>query len=125
MLASVFSLLATLLASIGLYGVTAYTVGRRTREIGVRMALGATRKHVMWLLMKEVLLLVTIGVAIALPIAWMLSKYVKSQLHGLGPHDPATIAASIAGIALVACVAGYVPALRATHIDPIKALRYE
>jgi predicted permease len=124
-LGSVFSFLATLLASLGLYGVTAYTVERRTREIGLRMALGATRKHVMWLLMKEVLLLVTIGVAIALPIAWILSEYVKSQLHGLGPHDPATMSVSIAGIVLVACVAGYVPALRAMHVDPVKALCYE
>jgi len=124
-LAAVFGLLATVLAAIGLYGVMAYNVGRRTREIGIRMALGAHGRTVTWLVMKEVLVLLGIGVAIALPAAWGLTRLVQSQLYGITPNDPLSIAAATAAIAAVAALAGFLPARRATRIDPVRALRYE
>jgi predicted permease len=124
-LSTVFGFLATLLASIGLYGVMAYTVERRTREIGVRMALGAFRKDVVWLVMREVLLLVAIGVAGGLVAAVALTRFVQSQLFGLSPHDPLTLVLAAVGLAAVACAAGYIPAMRASRVDAMQALRYE
>ncbi|HLX45199.1 MAG TPA: ABC transporter permease [Bryobacteraceae bacterium] len=124
-LSSGFGILATLLAAIGLYGVMAYMVAQRTREIGVRMALGAASTDVIWLVMKEVLLLAGIGIAIGLPAAWALTRMVKSQLYGIQPNDAFTIVAATLGIAFVALLAGYVPARRATLVDPMRALRWE
>jgi predicted permease len=125
MLSAAFGLLATALAAVGLYGVMAYMVARRTREIGIRMALGAAQGNVVWLVMREVLLLSCIGIAIGAPGAWLLSRYVETQLFGVKPADPLTIAAAILGIAAVAILSGYLPARRATSIDPIRALRWE
>jgi len=100
-------------------------VARRTREIGVRMALGAERKAVLWLVMREVALLAVIGVMIGLPAAIGLGRYVESQLFGLHPTDAITLAAATITLIAVAFLAGYIPAERATRIDPLIALRYE
>ncbi len=124
-LSTAFGALATLLAVIGLYGVMAYTVARRTREIGVRMALGAVAGDVVWLVMREVLALVGSGIALGLVAAWGLSRLVSSQLYGVTASDPATIAGAAAILALVAMLAGYIPARRATRVNPVRALRYE
>ncbi|HTS47240.1 MAG TPA: ABC transporter permease [Bryobacteraceae bacterium] len=124
-LSTVFGFLATLLAVIGLYGVMAYTVARRTREIGVRMALGACEKHVIWMVMREVLLLVSGGLALGLVATGALTRFVQTQLFGVTPHDPSTLAAAALSLAAVACAAGYIPALRASRVDAMRALRYE
>jgi predicted permease len=124
-LSAVFGFLATLLAVIGLYGVMAYTVAQRTREVGIRIALGAARGEVIWLVMREVLLLVAIGVIAGVTASLALTRVVQSQLFGLTPHDPLTLGLATAALALVACAAGYIPALRASRLDPMVALRYE
>ena len=120
-----FGILATLLAAIGLYGVMAYMVAQRTREIGVRMALGAATGDVVWLVMKDVFILAGIGITVGLPAAWALTRMVKSQLYGIQPNDTMTIVAATLGIACVALLAGYVPARKATRVDPMLALRWE
>src|SRR5581483_9621774 len=104
-LSSVFGLLATLLAVIGLYGVMAYTVSRRTREIGIRMALGAIQGNVVWMVMKEVVILIAAGVLVGLPVAIGLSGLVRSQLYGLAPYDPATLLSSTLAMIVVASLA--------------------
>ena len=124
-LSAVFGALATLLAVIGLYGVMAYTVARRTREIGIRMALGAEQGNVVWMVMKEVLLLVGAGIVVGVPLAIGLSSLIKSQLFGMAPHDPITLTIATLGLAAVACLAGFIPAVRASRVDPTLALRYE
>ena len=124
-LSAVFGFLATLLAVIGLYGVMAYTVAQRTREVGIRIALGAARGNVIWLVMREVLLLVAIGVIAGVTASLALTRVVQSQLFGLTPHDPLTLGLATAVLALVACAAGYIPAFRASRLDPMAALRYE
>lgn len=124
-LSAIFGGLATLLAVIGLYGVMAYTVTRRTREIGIRLALGADSSRVLWMVMKEVLLLVAVGTLIAVPLALVLTRLVASQLYGLAPHDPLTLATSIVLLTVAAGTAGFIPAWRASRIAPTQALRYE
>jgi ABC-type antimicrobial peptide transport system permease subunit len=124
-LSTVFGFLATLLAVIGLYGVMAYTVARRTREIGIRMALGAFQGDVIWMVMREVLALVAIGLGTGLAGAFVLAKLVETQLYGVTGHDPITVILAALGLAVVACAAGYIPALRASRIDAMLALRYE
>jgi len=124
-LSTAFGVLATLLAVVGLYGVMAFTVARRTREIGVRMALGAVQGDVVWLVMREVLMLVTVGMVLGLAAAWGLGRLVGAQLYGVTPNDPFTIAAAAGILAAVSLAAGYIPAIRATRVNPVLALRYE
>jgi len=124
-LSSVFGILATLLAAIGLYGVMAFMVARRTREIGIRMALGATGGSVVWLVMREVLMLAAAGLGIGVASALGLTRLVEAQLFGVKPTDSATLILAAVGIAAVAMLSGYLPARRATTIDPMQALRFE
>jgi predicted permease len=124
-LSVVFGFLATILAAIGLYGVMAYSVERRGREIGIRMALGAVPGDVIWLVMREVLMLSAIGLVAGLAGSLALTRYVQSQLYGVHGNDWTTMGAATVGLAIVASAAGLVPALRASHADPMQALRYE
>jgi predicted permease len=124
-LAAGFGLLATLLASIGLYGVMAFVVARRRKELGIRLALGAEPGGIIWLVMKEVLLLLVIGLAVGIPSALALGSFVASQLYGIQARDPFTATATLVLLTLVSAVAGLIPAHRASRIDPILALRYE
>ena len=125
MLSAAFGTLATLLAAIGLYGVMAFMVVRRTREIGIRMALGADRRSVLGLVMREVLILAGAGIAIAVLTSYALGSVIESQLLGVSGRDPLVMVWATGGLALMAFFAGYVPALRATRVDPLSALRYE
>lgn len=125
MLAAAFAALATLLAAIGLYGVLAYTVAQRTREIGVRMALGAHAGQVRALVVRQVGWMVLVGGLIGIACALAIGRTVRSMLYGLQGWDPVVLAVSAALLSIVAGVAGYVPARRASRVDPIQALRYE
>jgi predicted permease len=124
-LSAAFGLVATLLAAIGLYGVMAYTVSRRTREIGVRIALGAERRTVLWLVLREVAVITLAGVAIAIPATLALGGLVRSQLFGVSATDPWTLALASTVLIVVALVAGWLPARRAARVQPILALRQE
>jgi predicted permease len=125
LLSAGFGLLATMLATIGLYGVMAFVVARRTKELGVRMALGARPTSVIWLVMREVLFLLAIGLAVGIPAALGLGRFIAAQLYGVKASDPMIASVSILGLAAVAALAGLIPAIRASRIDPILALRYE
>jgi predicted permease len=124
-LSAAFGVLATLLAAVGLYGVMALTVARRTREIGLRMALGARQGALLWMVMKEAFGLLGIGLALGIPCAYLLSRYVSSQLFGVVAADLGTAAVASIALAAVAAGAALAPARRASLIDPIQALRHE
>jgi predicted permease len=124
-LSAAFGLLATVLAAIGLYGVTSYAVTRRTREIGLRVALGADGRNVLALVLKEVALLAGLGIAIGLPGGFGLGTLVESQLYGTSARDPLTFTVATVVLVATAFVAGLVPAVRAARVDPMTALRYE
>jgi len=124
-LAMFFGLLAVLMIATGLYGLLAYKVTRKTREIGVRMALGAQQHHVLWMVLRESLMLYLAGVAVGLPAAFAVGRLLKATLFGLQPEDPVTFVAALAGIALVALAATFVPARRASSVEPMAALRFE
>jgi predicted permease len=125
LLSAGFGLLATVLASVGLYGVMAFVVARRKKELGIRLALGAQRGIILWSVMREVLLLLAIGLAVGVPAAIGLGRFVASQLYGIQAHDPQIALATIVLLTLVSAAAGLIPAHRASRIDPILALRYE
>jgi predicted permease len=125
LLSAGFGLLATLLASIGLYGVMAFVVARRKKELGIRLALGAQPGLVIWMVMREVLLLLSIGLAVGIPAAMALGGFVSTQLYGIEPHDPWIAGWTLALLTIVSTIAGLIPAYRASRIDPILALRYE
>jgi ABC-type antimicrobial peptide transport system permease subunit len=103
----------------------AYTVSRRTREIGIRIALGAERTAVVWLVLREVAFLTVVGIALGVPGALGLSRFVRSQLFGIEPSDPMTMAIAASTLALVGLIAGYLPARKAAGVQPVLALRYE
>ena len=124
-LCSCFAILAVLIACVGLYGTMAYTVARRTSEIGIRMALGAKRPGVVWMVLREVLALAAVGLAIGLPVAFGTSRFVKSFLFGMQPNDLPAMAGAAAILLAAALAAGYGPARRASRIDPMVALRQE
>ncbi len=124
-LSTVFGLLATALVLIGLYGTMSFMVTRRSREIGIRMALGAGAGNVVWLVMREVITLIGFGIVIALPTAWALSRLVQSQLYETKPNDPLSIGLATLLLAVVSAAAGYIPARRAAGSDPLRILRYE
>ena len=120
-----FGLLALLLACIGLYGILSYGVASRTNEIGIRMAIGAGRRDVFWLILREALLLVVVGVVVGLPIIFAVTRLASSLLFGLTPTDPLSLFLAALLMLVVALVAGYLPSRRATRVDPLIALRYE
>jgi predicted permease len=124
-LAGGFGLLALTLACVGLYGLLAYSVAQRTKEIGIRMALGAQGTRVVALVLKRGARLVLIGIALGLPAAWAASRWVESMLFGLTPADPVAIGGAILLLTTAAQLAGYIPARRASRVDPLVALRHE
>ena len=124
-LCTAFALLALTISCVGLYGTMSYTVARRTGEIGIRMALGAHRRAVIWMVMREVTMLAAAGLAIAVPAALITSKFIESFLFGTKPNDPLALAIAVAILLAAALLAGYVPARRASRIDPMIALRHE
>jgi putative ABC transport system permease protein len=124
-LSNFFGLLALLLACIGLYGILSYGVASRTNEIGIRMALGAQRRDVFWLVLREALLLVSAGVVLGMPVIFGVTRLAASLLFGLTPTDPISLIFAVLLMLAVAMLAGYLPSRRATRVDPLVALRYE
>jgi len=124
-LSSFFGVLALLLAGLGLYGITAYMVARRTNEIGIRIALGADNNRILGMVLREALMLAAAGVVVGLPCAWASTRLIAALLYGLKATDPITLSGTVMLMAAVTFIAGYLPALRATKVDPIVALRYE
>jgi ABC-type antimicrobial peptide transport system permease subunit len=124
-LCTAFALLALLIACVGLYGTMAYTVARRTREIGIRMALGAQRGGVVWMILREAIVLAAVGLAVSVPTALGVSKFVESFLFGVEPNSPAALALAAFVLLSAALLAGYMPARKASRIDPMTAVRHE
>jgi len=124
-LVALFALTALLLACIGIYGVISYSVAQRTHEIGIRMALGARRQNVLYLVIKQGLILATIGVALGIAGSYFLTRLMSSLLFGIAPTDLATFVFSAALLVVTALLGTYLPARRATRVDPLVALRYE
>ncbi|HKH44121.1 MAG TPA: ABC transporter permease, partial [Thermoanaerobaculia bacterium] len=124
-LSSFFGALALVLASIGLYGVISYTIARRTNEIGIRMALGASERRVLWMVLRETMLLALAGIVLGLAVVLASARVLSSRLFGLSAYDPPTLAAATAILLVVAIISGAIPGSRAARVDPTEALRYE
>ena len=124
-LSSFFGLLALVLACVGLYGMISYAVARRTNEFGIRMALGAEPHRILRMVLREGLTLLFLGIIIGVPAALAATRLIAAMLYGLKASDPTTILAAVGVMAVVAALAGYIPARRATRVDPMGALRYE
>ncbi|MGI9074660.1 MAG: ABC transporter permease [Bryobacteraceae bacterium] len=124
-LCSIFGVAALLLAAIGIYGTVAYAVARRTTEIGIRIAIGAQRANVLWMVLRESVVLIAAGLVFGLPLAWVAARWIRTFLFGVPVADPLAIAGAVFLIAIASLVAAYLPASRATKIDPMRALRYE
>ncbi|MDQ3071561.1 MAG: ABC transporter permease [Acidobacteriota bacterium] len=124
-LSTAFGALATLLAAIGLYGVMSYAVARRRKEIGVRMALGASAGAVQRMVLREISSMAAIGIVIGLAAALGLGRFVRSALFGMSPMDPVALAGAVVLLSVVICVAGWVPARKASRVEPLRALRTE
>lgn len=124
-LCSVFAIVALVIAAVGLYGMVAFSVSRRANEIGIRLALGATAKRIIWMVLGDVILMASVGLAIGLPLVFLGTKYVKSLLYGIEPTDPVAIAGALGLLLLSALVAGCGPAIRASRIAPMGAVRRE
>ena len=120
-----FAALALLISCVGLYGTVAFNVSRRTNEIGVRMTLGATPGHIVWIVLREILMMSAIGLALGIPLAFAGSSYVRSLLFELGPHDPTAMTIAVAALTICGMLAGLIPARRAAGIDPMTAIRHE
>jgi ABC-type antimicrobial peptide transport system permease subunit len=120
-----FSVLALVLSSVGLYGVAAYAVARRTSEIGIRMAMGAGRGNVVSMVLRETMLQAVVGLSIGVPVALLCVRFVQSQLYSVAGHDAGVLSLAIATLVASAFAAGFIPARRAASIDPVKALRTE
>jgi ABC-type antimicrobial peptide transport system permease subunit len=125
MLAELFGAIALLVAGTGLYGLMAYSVAERTREIGLRMALGARQSGILWLVARESLAPIAIGLAIGIPLALVAARMVAHMLYGLSSHDPLTLAGALAALITAMMVAGYLPVRRGMNVDPMVALRHE
>ena len=124
-LCTAFAMLSLVIACVGLYGTTSYTVARRTGEIGIRMALGAQRATVVWMVLRDVLMLAIIGLVIGVPAALSASKLIGSLLFGVKPGDPGALAAALAILLSAALAAGYLPARKASRTDPMAAVRHQ
>jgi ABC-type antimicrobial peptide transport system permease subunit len=124
-LCTAFAILALLIACVGLYGTMSYTVARRTGEIGIRMALGAQRGTVVWMVLRQVFVLAFVGLAIGVPAALGISRFVRSFLFGVEPNSPAALLLAVAILLSAVVLAGYVPARKASRIDPMIAVRHE
>jgi ABC-type antimicrobial peptide transport system permease subunit len=125
LLSSVFGLLALLLAMIGLYGITTYAVARRRSEIGIRMALGAQRRSVVWLMLRDIAVLALAGILVGTAASLAAGQLVTKLLYGIRPNEPAQLAGAAALLAAAIAIAAYVPARRAARLDPVAALREE
>jgi predicted permease len=124
-LSTFFGIVAVFLACIGIYGLLSYSVARRTREFGVRLALGARSNMLLWMILRESILLLALGLAIGVPIALSSTRILKSQLYELSPLDPTAIFIAIAAVSSMTLAAAWLPAKRATKINPVQALRAE
>jgi ABC-type antimicrobial peptide transport system permease subunit len=124
-LSTLFGVLGTVLALVGIYGLISYSVTRRTREIGIRMSIGAQRGDVLWLFLREILLLLGAGMMLGLPLAVWLARFLKKMLYEVSPSDPLGIGVTLILLAAGGMLASYLPGRRATEIDPVRALRYD